>query len=180
MCARAGEVLPHYAPLFVNAFLSGTASPLPALRCSAVSALATLCAKLRYALQPHLVDIVPPACHMLAMEAEVEVRRAAAYLLAELVAGAFRQPLPLRAGCRGCVQRLCVTIASAGVEDTFWEVLPEWLGQLYRTLQRAHEGDADDVTRNHAGRGLEVIGEKARAFLFPETRVQHPKILELG
>ena len=111
MCARAGEVLPHYAPLFVNAFLSGTASPLPALRCSAVSALATLCAKLRYALQPHLVDIVPPACHMLAMEAEVEVRRAAAYLLAELVAGAFRQPLPLRAGCRGCVQRLCVTIA---------------------------------------------------------------------
>ena len=83
------------------------------------------------------------------------------------------------------MSRLCATAVrddrvAAGVEDTFWEVLPEWLGQLYRTLQRAHEEDADDVTRNHAGRGLEVIGAKARAFLFPETRVQHPKILELG
>lgn len=48
----------------------GTGSELPALRCSAISALATLCAKLRYALQPYLVDIVPTACHMLAMDKE--------------------------------------------------------------------------------------------------------------
>jgi hypothetical protein len=46
-----GDVLPHYAALFVNAFLGGTASELPALRCSAISALATLCSKRGYALQ---------------------------------------------------------------------------------------------------------------------------------
>jgi hypothetical protein len=52
------------------ALAGGTGSELPALRCSAISALATLCAKLRYALQPYLVDIVPTACHMLAMDKE--------------------------------------------------------------------------------------------------------------
>lgn len=45
--------------------------------------------------QKYLVDIVPTACHMLAMDAEPDVRRSAAYLLAELV---------------------------AGTEETFWEV----------------------------------------------------------
>ena len=59
------------------------------------------------------------------------------------------------------------------------EMSKDRLEKLANELE-LHEGDADDVTRNHAGRGLEVIGEKARAFLFPETRVQHPKILELG
>lgn len=51
-----------------TSFQGGTGSQLPALRCSAVSALGTLCAKLRYALQPYLVDIIPTACHMLTMD----------------------------------------------------------------------------------------------------------------
>ena len=151
---QCGDVLPHYAPLFVNAFMGGTGSQLPALRCSAVSALGTLCAKLRYALRPYLVDIVPTACHMLAMDEEASVRQAAAYLLAELV---------------------------VGLEDSFWDILPDWLQLLYNTLKRAayETSNTDDVTRQHAERGLDAIGERARAFLFPKTRVQHPKILEL-
>ena len=151
---QCGDVLPHYAPLFVNAFLGGTSSQLPALRCSAMSALATLCAKLRYSLQPYLVDIVPTACHMLAMDEDTSVRQAAAYLLAELV---------------------------TGLEDSFWDILPDWLRLLYNTLKRAayENSSTDDVTRQHAERALGVIGERARAFLFPKTRVQHPKILEL-
>ncbi len=151
---QCGDVLPHYAPLFVNAFMGGTGSQLPALRCSAVSALGTLCAKLRYSLQPYLVDIVPTACHMLAMDEDTSVRQAAAYLLAELV---------------------------AGLEDSFWDILPDWLQLLYNTLKRAayETSNTDDVTRQHAERALDAIGERARAFLFPKTRVQHPKILEL-
>lgn len=151
---QCGDVLPHYAPLFVNAFLGGTSSQLPALRCSAISALGTLCAKLRYSLQRYLVDIVPTACHMLAMDEDTSVRQAAAYLLAELV---------------------------TGLEDSFWDILPDWLQLLYNTLKRAayENSSTDDVTRQHAERALGVIGERAMAFLFPQTRVQHPKILEL-
>ena len=91
-------------------------------------------------------------------------RKAAAFLLAELI---------------------------EGVEEAVWEVLPDWLSLLYRTLKHAAEShrrpavngvgggawDDDAVTQRHAERGLAALDVRARAFLFPPTKVHHPRIL---
>ena len=102
------------------------------------------------------------------------------------------QPLlPTRVGL--CKQAAAFLLAELieGVEEAVWEVLPDWLSLLYRTLKHAAEAhrrpavngagggawDDDVVTQRHAERGLMALDERARAFLFPPTKVHHPKIL---
>jgi hypothetical protein len=57
---------PGVTPCVACVAAGGAEAALPALRCSALAAAATLCRQLRHGLAPHLVDIVPLACHLLA------------------------------------------------------------------------------------------------------------------
>jgi hypothetical protein len=83
---RCGELLSHHIDLFLPYFLQQLASESPTLRASALSGLGTLCELLRYSLGrflPAVLDSLEPRLR----ETDVLVRRAAVFVLVQIVRG---------------------------------------------------------------------------------------------
>lgn len=106
---RTGQMLPKYAPLFANAFLTvchnnykfkshsnqadlqDELDQNAYLHAAALSNLATLCETLRFAVSPYLQDILDCAYNMLLLDKHPVVRRMSVQLFLRLVKGMQKQ-----------------------------------------------------------------------------------------
>ena len=142
---RLGESLGQYCPLIVPSLLRLLGDNEAEIRASALSVLASVCQVIRLGLQPYAVSLVTSLTNAINVDANVEVRRGAVLLLANIL-GSLGSDAPT--------------------------ILGSMLLPLPELLMRLAETDLDPVVRVHASEALAVLQEGLERRFTPQTRIK--------
>lgn len=144
-----GELVPHYGPKLLGAFLVGAKHSDELVRASSLSNLGETCRLLNYSIRASLNEIIACLSSFIdSTDESVSVRRAAALVLKMLVEG-------LRA-------------------DTFVEVLGSSVTSLYKLLVRVKSNSReDDVVRSNCECTCERINDMVKKSMFPSSSTKN-------
>ncbi|KAK1785416.1 hypothetical protein P4O66_018248, partial [Electrophorus voltai] len=140
-----GDLAPHYGRPLVGAFLRGTRDEDSSVRASCLSNLGELCQLLHFSLGPLAQELSVCLTALIKTERDVEVRRAAVYVIALLL---------------------------RGLSDRAPQVLEDILLELYRALKWVVRSDSDEVAVLQAQLALEELDSVMRRFVFPQQKLE--------
>ncbi|XP_026873806.2 transport and Golgi organization protein 6 homolog isoform X2 [Electrophorus electricus] len=140
-----GDLAPHYGRPLVGAFLRGTRDEDSSVRASCLSNLGELCQLLHFSLGPLAQELSVCLTALIKTERDVEVRRAAVYVIALLL---------------------------RGLSDRAPQVLEDILLELYRALKWVVRSDSDEVAVLQAQLALEELDSVMRRFIFPQQKLE--------
>lgn len=136
------ELVPKYAPLLLNAFLTGSRNPDEFLRSSSLSNLGETCKLMNYSLALHITEITNCLTSLLDSDPSVQVKRSAAMVIKMIV---------------------------EGLKNTsFLQVLGKQALPLYRLLTKTFKSTEDDVVRLHCQLTLSNLNELVTGYMFSE------------
>ena len=141
-----GELVPHYGPKLLNAFLFGCKHEDEFIRASSLSNLGETCKMLKYALQSSLAEIVNCLSSLIDTDNSVEVKRSASMVLKMIVEGLDK--------------------------NTFIQVLGPSILSLFRLLTRVKASSHDDVIRLNCQLTNDYLNEMMKESMFPKQTLQ--------
>ncbi|XP_044750977.1 uncharacterized protein LOC123311212 [Coccinella septempunctata] len=141
---KLGEMAPHYKALLLNTFLCGTKDEDHFVRTSALSNLGEICKVLGYKLGSIVTEILVCVNGILNSDKHKEPRRAAVFVIRQLLVGLGKDML---------------------------SILKDDILVVYRTLKFLHFGDEDHVLRLQCELAIKEVDNNMKEILVPQIEL---------